>query len=426
MLRLNQPLLPLLGAVAAGLMSATPAAAAGQPVSLRSSSGDRAALTLSSSTKREFARGRLALRANRPATRKGASAYFPEKSGKWNFSNTSGSVTYAGASRLVRGSRSVKLTDLTFQRTVKGKKSTASLTARIGKRRLSLFTLTGRVRVRVQGTRETVSGLTATVNKPAAKLLDAALKRRIFTFKQRLGSFSITLSSLAVSAPGTGGGTPSGVSSSFRSGVGVAFTPTFQQTLASTGLTATPIAPAASGAIDALSGTTVPAVDGTGLTFPTAGGIPAGSATFNDGTLTGAIPLTGGIQLGGGLGAVDLTSPELTLGTGTSGSTLGLSVNGGPEVDLFDIDTSQLEAAATPNGQLSLSGLLAEVSSQGATTLNQLTGKQVFSTGQPVGGVTVIVPSTSATAASEALPPLSPANPGRLLMGRLAGPPIYP
>jgi hypothetical protein len=60
---------------------------------------------------------------------------------------------------------------------------------------------------------------------------------------------------------------------------------------------------------------------------------------------------------------VSLTNPELTLGTGTEGSSLSFEMNGGPEVKLFDIDTPQLEQAATPDGTLDLHGRMATLSS---------------------------------------------------------------
>jgi hypothetical protein len=405
MLRTPLRLLPLVGLAAAtfasGLTTASPAAAAGQAVSLHSSKADRAALTLSPATKRELTRDRVSLKTTRPATRRGTSAYFPEKSGKWNFTNTTGNVTYSGVSRLTRGKRSIKLTNLSFQRAIKGKRSTATVTARVGKRKVTVFTLAGKVRVRVKGTQETITGFSATVSKTAAKLIDAALKRRVFKANQRLGSFALTLSSTVKSsggaAGGAGAGTGGGPSALTRSGVGLSFTPAFQNALASAGLSATPLSPAADGALNALSGVDVPGTDGSSVTLPAAGGSAAGSAGFANGTLTGTVPLTGGLQLGSGQLAVNLTSPQVTLGTGTDGSTLSFSVDGGPEAQLFDLDTSQLEASATPNGELSLSGLTAELSSEGAATLNQIAGQPAFTTGQPVGGLTLIVPSGSAT-----------------------------
>ena len=169
-------------------------------------------------------------------------------------------------------------------------------------------------------------------------------------------------------APGTTGVTPSS-----SSGVGLALTPDFVSLLNSAGLSGLPLVPASGGLPAPLGTTTIPGADGSSVTLPLNGSTAGGS--FDQGTLTGTIPLSGGLQLDNGAASVSLTNPELTLGTGTEGSALSFELNGGPEVKLFDIDTSQLEQAATPDGGLSLSGLLATLSSEGASTLNHCSGR---------------------------------------------------
>jgi len=156
------------------------------------------------------------------------------------------------------------------------------------------------------------------------------------------------------------------------------------------GLSVTPLGSASGGLPAPLGTTPLPIIDGSSVTLP----LPTGDAglSFANGTVTGTIPLSGGIQLDNGQISATITNPTLTLGTGTEGSTLSASVNGGPEVKLFDIDTTKLLQAATPDGGLSLSGLLAELSSEGAATLNQVLGTNAFTTGQPIGGLTIILP----------------------------------
>jgi hypothetical protein len=171
---------------------------------------------------------------------------------------------------------------------------------------------------------------------------------------------------------------------------------TLEQTLSQNGLAPVPILPASGGLPAPAGTTTVPGADGTSLTLPAAIGAGA-SASFNAGTLTGTVPLTGGIQLGRGTGSVSLTNPVLTLGTGTEGSALSFSVNGGPEVKLFDIDTSALEKSALGNGGISLTGLTATLSKEAASTINKLAGKQIVKPAQSVGGLTVIVPAPPTT-----------------------------
>ena len=213
---------------------------------------------------------------------------------------------------------------------------------------------------------------------------------------QAIGSFTVKVSTTPVSgtspgAPGAGGG--SGVTPQASAGVGVALAPAFRSLLDSFGLSTLPLVPASGGLPAPLGTTSIPGADGASLTLPLAGTTAGGS--FDQGTLTGTIPLSGGLQLDNGNVSASLTNPQLTLGTGTEGSGLSFELNGGPEVKLFDIDTSQLEQAATPNGTLDLNGLLATLSSEGASTMNTLLGQNVFTTGQPVGGISVILPTAA-------------------------------
>ena len=170
------------------------------------------------------------------------------------------------------------------------------------------------------------------------------------------------------------------------------FLPAFRSLLDSAGLSVTPLLPGSNGLPAPLGTTTIPGADGSSLTLPLNGGTAGGS--FNQGTLTGTIPLSGGLQLDNGAISASLTNPTLTLGTGTEGSSLSFQLNGGPALKLFNIDTSQLVQAATPNGSIDLQGLLATLSSEGASTLNTVLGTNAFTTGQPVGGLSVILPQS--------------------------------
>jgi hypothetical protein len=141
--------------------------------------------------------------------------------------------------------------------------------------------------------------------------------------------------------------------------------------------------------------------DPTTVTVPGIGGAPAGSASYDNGTLTAAVPLAGGLNLSNGDVSVSLTNPVLSIGTGIDGSSgLSFSLNGGPEVKLFDIDTSKLEAAALPGGMLDVNGLVTELSSELSATLNQLAGQQITQPGQAAGLLNLIIPSTAALPAS--------------------------
>jgi hypothetical protein len=349
-----------------------------------SHSGDGATLTLSAKAKRSFAGQHVVLKAQRPATRRKASYALPDSSGNWNFAKATGTLNLKGILHILLGKRSVAMKSVTFTRPAKGN---GLLTAKIAGRKVKLFTITGKVHVKESGATETLTGMTAKLTEPGAAKIDKALRNNAFTANQAIGSFTVKVSTTALTGPGAA----SGVTPTSNSGVGVDFAPAFRSLLDSAGLSTLPLVPASGGPPAPIGTTSIPGAEGTSVSLPFAGG--TGGASFDQGTLTGTIPLTGGLQLDNGNVSASLTNPELTLGTGTEGSSLSFQLNGGPEVKLFDIDTSQLEQAATPNGSLDLSGLLATLSSEGASTLNTTLGQNVFTTGQPVGGISVILPA---------------------------------
>jgi hypothetical protein len=397
--RLTSRLSLALALGALGLWSVSSALAATNTVTLKSTKGDQATITLNKQTKRALKKNHISVKTNKPAKRKGNHATFPEKSGKWNFAKTSGSVHYTGVTRFVRGKHSVKLTKLTFTRKVKGRKPTATLTAFFGRKKVTLVTLTGKVKVRMKGAKETISGLTAKLSRKAASLLNSRLKHRAFKANQKIGSFSLTLTSRATLTTHPPAPAPPGTPGA--NGAFLAFTPAFETALDESGLSATPLGPAANSILGGLSGVTLPVGDGSSVTIPGIGGPPAASAAFDNGTLTASVPLAGGLDLNKGDISVSLTNPVLTVGTGIDGSSgLYFSLNGGPEVKLFDIDTSKLEAAALPNGTLDLDGLGTELSNELAATLNQLAGQQIVQPGQAAGLLSLIVPSSAAVPGS--------------------------
>jgi hypothetical protein len=355
-----------------------------------SHSGDGATLTLSAKAKRSFAGQHVALTAQRPATRRQATYALPDTSGNWNFAKATGTLNLKGVLHIVLRKRSVALKSVTFTRPAKGN---GLLTAKIAGHKVKLFTVTGKVHVKQSGTTETLTGMTAKLTKPGATKIDKALHKNSFAANQAIGSFTVKVSTTALTGAGAGAPGATGVTPTSNSGVGVEFAPAFRSLLDSAGLSTVPLVPASGGLPAPFGTTSIPGADGTSVTLPLAGGTAGGS--FDQGTLTGTIPLSGGLQLDNGNVSASLTNPELTLGTGTEGSSLSFRLNGGPEVKLFDIDTSQLEQAATPNGSLDLNGLLATLSSEGASTLNTVLGQNVFTTGEPAGGVSVILPAAA-------------------------------
>jgi hypothetical protein len=349
-----------------------------------------ATLTLSVKAKKSFARQHVSVRALRPATRRKSSYALPASSGKWNFTKATGTLKLKGVLAIAIRKRSVKMNSVTFNRPAKG---SGALTVKVARHKVKLFTITGRARVKRSATSETISGLTAKLTKPGAARLNRALHSHAFRKGESFGSFTVKVSNSPVSgtAGATGAGAAAPVTGASSTGAGVAFAPAFRSLLDSAGLGAVPLVPGSNGLPAPLGTTPIPGLDGTGVTLPLNGS--TGGASFANGVLTGTIPLSGGLQLGNGALSASLTNPQVTLGTGTEGSSLSFQVNGGPELKLFDLDTSKLVQSALPDGTLDLQGLLATLSTEGAASLNAALGQNLFTTGQPVGGVTLIVPN---------------------------------
>lgn len=354
------------------------------------SSSSSATLVLSAKAKKSLANRHAMLRAQKPANRNKSTYGLPESSGKWNFVTATGTLNFKGVLAIAVGKHSFKINSVTFTRPAKGN---GQVTVKLAGKKVKLFTITGRPKVKEAATSETLSGMTAKLAKPGATRLNKELHGSAFKTNQNFGSFKVTVSTSPITTATTtsaaGSPTTTGASST---GAGVDFVPAFRTLLDTAGLSTLPLVPASNGLPAPLGTTTIPGADGTSVTLPLAGG--TAGASFDDGTLTGTVPLTGGLQLDNGQVSASLTNPTLTLGTGTEGSALSFSVNGGPELKLFDIDTSQLEQSLLPNGTLDLQNLLATLSSEGASTLNTVLGTNAFTTGQPVGGVTLIVPAS--------------------------------
>jgi hypothetical protein len=352
-----------------------------------SAPANAATLTLSVKAQRALARQHVALRAMGPATRRKSSYALPDNSGSWNFATATGTLNFKGVLAVALGKRVLRMKSVTFTRPAKGN---GQVTVSLAGHKVNLFTITGRAHVTRGATSETVSGLTAKLTQPGATRIDNALQSHAFSAGQALGSFTVTVSTTPITGSSAGAAGSPGVSGASPSGAGVAFAPAFRSLLDSAGLSAVPLVPASNGLPAPIGTTTVPGVDGTSMTLPLGGS--SATASFDKGTLTGTIPLGGGLQLSNGTASVSLTNPTLTLGTGAEGSSLSFQVNGGPEVKLFNIDTSQLVQSTLPNGTLDLKGMLATLSTEGASSLNTALGQNVFTTAAPVAGLTVIVP----------------------------------
>lgn len=377
-LRFRVPPLVVLALV---LVPATASATGSATVAVHVQRGDRAMIALSPKAKRTLATHRVRLVARTPGTVSKSNYSLPIKSGRWNFSTARGSVSLRGGLQLRSGRRVVNLGSVTFNRPAKG---TSQVTVTLRGSTVRLFTVSGRAHVKHNGVHETVTGMSARLAKPSVKLIDRLLRRNSLRTGELLGSFTLTVSSTSAATSGSKPTTRA------ASGVSVTFAKQFASLPG--GLSAIlPITPASPGLPAPVGTTTIPGADGTQITLPLAGGTAA--AGFDRGTLTRTIPLSGGITLDKGAASASLTKPQLTLGTGTEGSSLSFSVNGGPEAKLFSLDTSAIQKSVTNNGSLDLNGLTATLSTEGAASLNAALGTNAFTTGEPVGGLTVIVPA---------------------------------
>jgi hypothetical protein len=387
---------PILIAIVGACILPVAAYAATGTAATASSSGNSATLTLSAKAKKSLTREGVTLTAKRPATRKKSSYALTGGSGNWNFTNATGTLNFKGVLHIVLKKQSLNIKYVTLKRPAKGNGTVVANVA--GHKKVNLFTITGKAHISDSGVTETITGLTAKLTKPGASRIDSKLRSKAIKSGQSLGSFTIVVATSSVAAGAPGSGTTPPVTGTSSSGLGVDLAPDFRELLGSTGLSTVPIVPASNGLPAPLGTTTIPGADGTSVSLPLDGS--SASAGFDDGTLTGTVPLSGGLELDNGAAQVSLTNPTLTLGTGAEGSGLSFSVNGGPEAQLFDINTSDLEQSATPDGELDLSGLLATLSSEGAQTLNTVLGTDAFTTGQPVGGLTLILPESSSSSSS--------------------------
>lgn len=362
---------PLVAVLAVGLIPATASAKSDPTVALHVQKGDRVTLTLSPKAKRTLSKRHVRLTARKPAARSKSRYSLPAKSGRWDFSTARGTVKLSGGLQVRVGRRTVHLSSLTFNRPAKG---AGHVTTTLKGHRVTLFTVSGRAHVKRDGANETVTGLNVRLAKSGVKLIDKLLRHHSLGNRERVGSLSLTVSRATKAA---------------KRGVDVTFAKEFESALGGAS-SILPISPSA-GLPAPVGTTTIPGADGTEITLPLA----SGSATtgFNDGTLTGSLPLSGGVTLDDGSASATLTDPQLTLGTGTEGSSLSFSVDGGPDVNVLSLNTSTIESSATDNGSLDIKGLTATLSPEGAASLNTALGTDAFTTGEPVGGITVILPA---------------------------------
>ena len=155
-------------------------------------------------------------------------------------------------------------------------------------------------KAKTKGNRQTISKFNVTLTKQAATLLNKALRHKVFRAKQKLGSFrGDGQQHDDTGEPAPGAGAPGTVATS---GVGVSVREGAQKR-------ARPVGDSAWVDIGRAAGTARTtrsrSLDGSSVTLP----LPSGDAglSFANGTVTGTIPLSGGIQLDNGQVSATIT-----------------------------------------------------------------------------------------------------------------------
>ena len=400
MTRLTHRFSLALALVALGLWSVSSAMAATQTVTLKSTKGDQATITLNKQTKNAFKKNHIALKTNKPAKRKGNNANFPEKSGKWNFSNTSGNVAYNGVTRFVRGKQLGEADQAQLHAHGEGQEVHRHPHRLLRQEEGHAAHPHRQGQGEDEGHKETVSGFTAKLSKKAASLLNTGLKHKTFKANQKIGSFSADADQPArrwSPTPPAPGGTRERPGAS-APGVALAFTPALR---GRPGLqraerhAARPRREHRPGRAERSHAAPRQRHRRHGPGRQAAS--PAASAGFDDGTLTASVPLVGRRGLSNGDVSATLTDPVLRSGPALDGSSgLYFSLNGGPEIKAVRHRHRKLEAAALPNGTLDLNGLLIELSSELSGTINEPRRPADRPAGAGSGCPSAIVPSSAA------------------------------
>jgi hypothetical protein len=273
---------------------------------------------------------------------------FPITGGHINPATAAGRIDHRGGLRLSAGGTRVVLKDY---RVSVGKRIT--LSAKVGKARVTILRLTGKAKVKRSGFNTNVSGLKAGLTRAAAKALNGAFHVKAFKKGLRLGSVTVRSKTSQTELAAKGG-------------TALAIDPGTLSALTSLGITPNVIAPAT------LSGTTA--------TFPITGGV----ADLDLGG--GVVRHSGGISLTKGSTVVTLTDFDVKLGAAPQ---LFATLNGaGAKVAAIDLDLS----AATPSvsgRDITVSGVVAKLTQGAADALNQAFSTTAFSGGLVLGQVTV-------------------------------------
>jgi hypothetical protein len=331
----------LIPVVAAGaLLAAAPAAQAAVDLS-----GGTTRLTLDRGTAKALGSLGVKVAPTGAATAQGRHVRFPISGGSIDPASAAGTIRHRGGLRLSAGGSRIVLRDYVVR---VGKRIT--LSARVGGNRVTILKLTGKPRVSRSGFGTNVDGLTARLNRTAARALNA-------TFGVKAFKRGVVLGKVRVQAE------PSQTELLATGDTALAIEPAVLQALASLGITPGVVAPAT------LAGTTA--------SFPITGGLAA--LDLSAATVTHS----GGLSLAKGGVVVQLTDFDIRV------PQLFASVNGGAEkLAIADLDLSALQPAISGRS-VTLGGVGVKLTQGAADALNAAFGTTAFTAGLALGTATV-------------------------------------
>jgi hypothetical protein len=329
-------LIPL--AAVAALLAAAPGAHAAVDLS-----GGKTRLTLDRGTARALGSLGVKVSPTGRATAKGRHVTFPITGGAIDPASAAGTIAHKGGLKLKAGKTSVTLKDYVVK---VGPRIT--LSAKVGKTRLTILNLTGKPKVTRTGFGTNVSGLTARLNRAAAKALNATFGVKAFKRGAALGTIKVAA-------------TPS--TTEFASGsTALAIDPAALAAIVGQGITPGAIGPAT------LAGTTA--------SFPVTGGTAKLDLSAAD------VRHAGGISLAKGATVVQLTDFDIRLGATAQ---LFATLNGGTtKVAILDLDLTGVTPAVAGR-TVTLDGVTAKLTQAAASALNAAFGTSAFTAGLVLG-----------------------------------------
>jgi hypothetical protein len=335
----------LIPVVAAGaLLVAAPAASAAVELS-----GGTTRLTLDRGTAKALTSLGVKVTPTGAATAQGRHVRFPISGGSIDPATAAGRIAHRGGLRLSAGGERIVLKNYVVR---VGRKVT--LSAQVGGSRVTILTLTGTPKVSRSGFGTNVSGLTAKLNRAAARALNATFGVKAFKPGIPLGKVRVQAEAAETELLAEGA-------------TALAIEPAVLQALAGQGITPGVIGPAT------LSGTTA--------SFPITGGRAALDLSAATVTHSGGLSLTKGSTV------VQLTDFEIRVGSGAP--QLFATLNGGAaKVAIIDLDLAALQPSVSGRS-VTLGGVVAKLSQGAADALNGAFGTTAFAGGLTLGTATV-------------------------------------